>query len=204
MDSYQNERRIVNRIINGKPDDFRIIIAKYKNMVAHLVYRLVDNEADREELGQDIFLKIYHGLPSFKFKSNLATWITRITYNTCQNYLRKRKMPLYEDLAAKNGSNNETTGDGRDALGQVLSENPLQDEMVMRKQLSYILLQEINRLPEQYRKIITLYHLDNINYREIGKTMDLPEGTVKNYIFRARKLLKDRLLAKFEMEELCL
>jgi RNA polymerase sigma-70 factor (ECF subfamily) len=62
--------------------------------------------------------------------------------------------------------------------------------------------QEIELLPTMYRTAITLYHLDELSYAEIGKAMSLPEGTVKSHIFRARKLLRDRLLAKYKIEDL--
>ena len=61
----------------------------------------------------------------------------------------------------------------------------------------------IHSLPVQYKKIITFYHLDHMSYQEIAETMDLPEGTVKSYMFRARKILKERLLTKYQLEEIC-
>ena len=68
----------------------------------------------------------------------------------------------------------------------------------------YILNSEINKLPFQYRSILSFFHLDDMTIREISEVMKIPEGTVKSYLFRSRKILKDRLLAKYNPEELCL
>ena len=73
---------------------------------------------------------------------------------------------------------------------------------MIHKQTSEQLRREIGLLPLQYRTIVTLYHLEEMSYQEIGQTMNLPEGTVKSYLFRARKMLKERLLEKFREEEL--
>ena len=76
------------------------------------------------------------------------------------------------------------------------------EQTMIHKQTSEQLRREIGLLPLQYRTIVTLYHLEEMSYQEIGQTMNLPEGTVKSYLFRARKMLKERLLEKFREEEL--
>ena len=197
------EYKLVKKILNGNPEDFRLIINKYRKLVYHIVFRLVDNQTDREELGQEIFIKIYRSLPSFRFKSNLATWITKIAYHTSLNYLRKKKIPLY-DNSLKNITKNDRTGSGDEpSIQKAVSDTALQDETFMKKEANHFLHQEIERLPVQYKQIITWYHLDSLSYQEIGEIMDMPIGTVKSYMFRARKLLKNRLLAKYKPEELC-
>lgn len=149
-------------------------------------------------------MKIYQNLGKFEFKSKLSTWIAKIAYNSCINYLKKKKVPLYDDLAeAETPAAGESSGErAAGYIDSVAGDMPAQDEMMMIQELSQFLHEEINQLPVQYRTILTLYHLDELSYKEIEEITNLPEGTVKSYLFRARKLLKERLLEKYPAEEL--
>lgn len=197
MESLDSEKKLIENILTGNPEEFSILINKYKKLVSHIVFRLISNQDERDELGQEIFIKIYQNLKSFQFQSKLSTWIGRIAYNCCLNYLRKKRIPLYEDYVALEDDKN------RVSINDAKSHIKLPDENVNQSMVSFFLNQEINKLPIQYRKIITFFHLDNMSIKEISEIMKLPEGTVKSYLFRSRKLLKDRLTAKYNLEELC-
>ncbi|MCB0291377.1 MAG: sigma-70 family RNA polymerase sigma factor, partial [Calditrichaeota bacterium] len=174
----------------------------YQRLVCHVVFRMVHNEEDREEICQDVFVKVYQNLSKFEQKSKLSTWIGRIAYNTCINYLKKKKVPLYEDLApAESGESGSSQNKGS-YLDRVPGGAKLADETVSDKEMYKFLHEEIAQLPVQYRAILTLYHMDDLSYQEIGEIMSLPDGTVKSYLFRARKLLKERIIEKYPAEEL--
>jgi RNA polymerase sigma-70 factor (ECF subfamily) len=184
-------RDLVNRILAGDAKAFKSLVEQNQRLVSHIVFKMIPNETDREDLSQDVFMRVYRNLGRFEFRSKLSTWIARITYNTCGNYLEKKKIPLYEDLAPEQKTIDSCAG-----------ANPLPDEYTEKQEISDRLREEVDMLPIQYKTIITLYHLDEMSYTEIGGIMKLPEGTVKSYLFRARKLLKERLTAKFQPEEL--
>ena len=105
--------------------------------------------------------------------------------------LKKKKVPLFDGLAAENESIESCRGAYKPA-----------DELTVSKDVNLRLQHEIEKMPVQYRTILTLYHLDEMSYSEISEILGMPDGTVKNYLFRARKLLKERLNAKYEVEEL--
>jgi RNA polymerase sigma-70 factor (ECF subfamily) len=200
----QAEEAQIEKIVSGDMLAFREFIEEYQRLVCHVVFRMVLNESDREEICQEVFVKIYQNLGKFEFKSKLSTWIAKIAYTTCINYLKKKKVPLYDDLAE---AESFTAGDGAveraaSYIDSVAGEMPLQDEVIMSQELCQFLNKEINQLPVQYRTILTLYHLDELSYKEIEEIVNLPEGTVKSYLFRARKLLKESLLEKYPAEEL--
>lgn len=185
-------KELVQQILTGDNQAFKILIDDHQTLVSHIVFRMVTSLTDREDLCQDIFLKVYHNLTGFHFQSKLSTWIARIAYNTCLNYLDKKKIPLWSDL--------KTEGESlEDYQGDILSP----EEYTEKQDLSNRLQREIGKLPVQFRTILTLFHLEEMNYREIGKIMDLPAGTVKSYLFRARRNLKERLLLQYQPEELC-
>jgi RNA polymerase sigma factor (sigma-70 family) len=196
------ERLLVDKILNGDLQAFQQFVEKYQRLVTHMVFRMILNESDREELCQDVFLKVYQNLSKFQFQSKLSTWISRITYNTCINYLQKKKAILYDDLTIReNDSDSSSLDGGASNLDSLKGELPQPDESTISQETTELLYAELNNLPAQYRTIITLYHLDNLSYEEIGEITGMPMGTVKNYLFRARKLLKDKLLEKYTEQE---
>lgn len=195
------DQAIVEKILSGDLNAFETIIKDNQKLVAHVVFKMVHQTVDREEVCQDVFIKVYENLKSFQFNSKLSTWIARIAYNSCLNYLQKKKLPLYEDLQATDDEKDHepiSAGFSENIWGG--SANP--EAKMINKQTSDFLKKEINQLPVQYRTIVTLYHMDEMSYQEIGQVLKLPEGTVKSYLFRARRMLKDKLLVKYREEEL--
>jgi len=181
----------IERILAGDQKAFEAFIQRYQRLVSHIVFRMIANDEDRRDICQDVFIKIHQNLDGFRHESKMSTWIGRVAYNRCLNYLEKKKVPLYEDLC-----------DEGETVDSVAAELQQPDEYAEYQERSAVLRREIDALPLPYRPIVTLYHLDEMTYQEIGDIMKLPEGTVKNYLFRARKLLKKRLTAKYQPEEL--
>lgn len=204
MEAVDSENKLVENILKGNSDEFRTLVNKYKRLVYHIVFRLVKSNEDQEELGQEIFLKVFQNLSTFQHKSKLSTWIARIAYNTSLNYLRKKKIPLYDDELSSEKRKMNASSSFNIGIHAVTSDTELPDETLQKDQISNFLQEEINKLPIQYRQIISFYHLENLSQQEIAEVMNLPIGTVKSYIYRARKLMKDRLLAKYKREDLCL
>lgn len=188
--SMTNEQ-LIKHILSGHVEAFRTLIVAHQKLVYHIVLRMGVSEAEREDVCQDIFVKIYRNLSRFQFESKLSTWIATIAYNTCINHLKKKKVPLWNDFASE-----EKTIEGN------LSNDALPDNFTENQDLAERLQTEIDKLPPQLRTILSLYHLDEMSYAEIAQALSLPDGTVKSYLFRARKLLKQRLLQKYQQEEL--
>ncbi len=186
-----SDKHLVRRSLDGDGTAFEQIVRSHERLVAHVVYRMINAERDREDICQDVFIKVYRNLATFQFKSRLSTWIATIAVNTCKNYLEKRQVSLFDDLIPDNSSS-----------GEIETDNPGPDELAERTDIAEHIRCEIEKLPIHYRTVLTLYHLDEMSYREIAEITRKPEGTVKNYLFRARRLLKLRLTAKYKPEEL--
>ena len=193
MSAISNSRKLINRITRGDTEAFANIIEEYKRLVYHIVCKLVRNETEREDLCQDIFIKVYQNLHRFQHESKLSTWIARIAYNSAINHLKKKKVPLLDDHNP-NGRSIETE----------FGEDPTPYSFAEGADLTRRLKSEIESLPVQFKTILTLYHLEQMSYSEIAEILDMPDGTVKSYLFRARKLLKEKLMDKYEPEELLL
>lgn len=169
-----NDKETVSRILSGNLHAFKLLVTHHERMVNGMVGRLVQDREDVSDISQEVFIKVYQHLRYFKFQSSLRTWIGRIAYTTAINHLKK-------SASRRHVPNND----------YMLAQH--EEDETSRRSTAAFLQAEISKLPEQYRTVLTLYHLNEFSYEEIGQITGMPEGTVKSYLFRARKLLKERL-----------
>jgi RNA polymerase sigma-70 factor (ECF subfamily) len=193
------DQALVNRVLHGDTNAFKTIITNTEGLLAQIIFKMIPNSEDRKDIAQDIYLKVFQNLGSFKFRSKLSTWVAQIAYNTCVNYLEKKKLVLL--------NNNKDGNEPGDEALEILNNNidPFNSEtekLMLEKQLSEILKTEIDKLSPVYKTLITLYHNEELSYSTIAEITALPEGTVKNYLFRARKTLRDNLLLTYKKEAL--
>jgi RNA polymerase sigma factor (sigma-70 family) len=189
------DRELVEKVLSGDTDTFAAIIKNTEVLVAQIVFKMVENKEDRKDLAQDIYLKAYKNLPGFRFGSKLSTWIAQIAYNTCFDHVRKKKLVLQDNF-------NDADTEELPAINNNLSSEPNANTGIFRKELSAILKMEIEKLSPIHKTLITLYHNEEMSYEEIAQVTQLPEGTLKSYLFRARKALKNSLLQHYKKEEL--
>ncbi|HSZ31830.1 MAG TPA: sigma-70 family RNA polymerase sigma factor [Puia sp.] len=189
------DKHLINRVLHGDTRAFGIIIKNTENLVAQIVFKMVPTVEDRKDLAQDIYLKTFHNLEGFKFESKLSTWIARIAYNTCLSWIEKKKLILPGNL--HDDENNDLP------LKNVYQHSFQDSESILsQKELSGILRKEIDDLPVIYKTLITLFHHESMSYEELSQVTGLPEGTVKSSLFRARRMLKEKLLSKYQKEAL--
>ena len=199
---YKNENNftdkyLIEKVLGGNTGAFSTIIKNTERLVAQIVFKMITINEDREDIAQDIYLKTFQKLGSFKFESKLSTWIGQIAYNTCLNYLEKKKLILLEY-----NFDNKSQDEALENLSNKINLDNETEKQLFQKELSEILIIEIEKLQPIYKVLINLYHNEELSYIEISQITQLPEGTVKNYLFRARKTLKENLLLKHKKEEL--
>ncbi len=194
------DRYLVNLVLKGDNSAFATIIRNTERLVTQIVLKMIGNTDDTKDLAQDIYLKAYKGLPGFSFRAALSTWIAQIAYNTCLNYLEKKKYTLLGDWEETAGDDTEETDYVSNTLVALADKEA--DQGILQKQRTGIIHQAIETLPPLYKTLITLYHNEELSYGEIMSITGLPIGTVKNYLFRARKALKEHLLKQYTKEEL--
>ena len=194
------DRELVDRVLRGETNVFGIIIKNTENLVAKIIFDMIVSESDRKDIAQDVYIKAYQKLPGFKFQSKLSTWIGQICYNTCIDYLRKKKLVLADSIFEKEtDSSNDILDMMNTAQGNF--DEPV-DTLVIGKNISEIVKKKIEKLPPIYKTLISLYHNEELSYDEIGTITGLPAGTVKSYLFRARRVLKNDLLLHYKKEDL--
>jgi RNA polymerase sigma-70 factor (ECF subfamily) len=185
------EREVIDRVLAGDRSAFEELVRRYQRLVAHLVARMVDDPRDREEICQDVFLRVHRRLGTFRGESKLSVWIARNAYRTALNRLEQRRLLLLDDLAARDAAR-ETAA--------AAAPTPLEE--VEAEEVRSFLRREIGALPPHHRAVVTLYHLEGLGIAEIAQVTGRPEGTIKSDLFRARARLKERLLAHYSPEEL--
>ena len=194
------DRNLVDRILRGETNAFGIIIKNTENLVAKIIFDMIATEGDRKDIAQDVYLKAYQKLPGFKFQSKLSTWIGQICYNTCIDHLRKKKLVLAESIyETETDSSNDLLDMMNTVQGNI--DEPV-DILIIGKNISEIVKKKIEKLPAVYKTLISLYHNEELSYEEIGTITGLPPGTVKSYLFRARRELKNDLLLRYKKEDL--
>jgi RNA polymerase sigma-70 factor (ECF subfamily) len=180
-----DDHSLVTAALARAPGAFERLVARHQGLVWHLVYRMVHHTEDARDLCQDVFLRVHQQLPQFRFESALSSWIGRIAFTVAARHLQKRRLPMLE--AAGDGDDDgeapiDRVGDGFDL------EAACADAELMRHVAG-----AVEALPPLQRTLVTLYHLDELGIAQIAGITGLPEGTVKNYLFRARARLRQRL-----------
>ena len=193
------DQSLVDKVLRGDTNAFKVIIKNTEGLVAQIVFKMIPGAEDRKDIAQDIYLKTFQKLGGFKFQSKLSTWIGQIAYNTCINHLRKKKILLIDNSISDNKSEDDTLEMMDKTINWPDNET---EKIIFKKELSGILKKEIDKLSPLYRTLITLYHNEELNYLEIVEITELPEGTIKNYLFRARKTLRNNLLLTYKKEAL--
>lgn len=192
-----NDKQLVDEVLGGNARAFGGLVRHTEGLVAQIVCKLILNEEDRKDMVQDIYLKAFHHLKGFKFESRLSTWVGQIAYNTCISWLQKKKLVFSVDAGGE-GFDEVRRHEG---VGSATGVHETEGRVV-NKQLSGILQLGISQLPPLYQTLVGLYHQEGVSYQEMAQITGLPEGTVKSYLFRARKMLKENLLSKYKKEAL--
>mgnify|MGYP000943458897 CR=1 FL=1 len=177
-----DEGLIIKRAQEGDLDAFEEIIGRYKKSVYNLCLRMLYNRNEAEDVAQEAFIKIYKGLRSYNGKSKFSTWVLKITSNACIDFMRKRKMntvPI-EDYRTSDGGIEDT------------SNSP--ESSYMAYELKKEVEVAVKSLPEKYRMMIIYYHFMNLSYKEISDILNEPMTIVKNRLYRARLMLRNKLM----------
>ena len=186
MLTHDEEMRIIAKVLDGDTNAFEALVEDQKKVVFNLALRMLGNEEDAYDISQEAFLKAYTNLSSFRGDCKFSSWLYKLTTNLCLDFIRKRNrqkvIPLvYEDE------------DGDSEYMDIPDESFSPEIQTEQKQLRESVRAGLNQLPAQQREILVLREIGGLRYDEIGRQLDLEEGTVKSRIFRARKKLCDIL-----------
>lgn len=180
------DTEIVRRVLEGDEELYGVLVDRYKNRLYRFIERYTGDAEDARDVTQDVFLKVYGALDSYDPRYKFSTWLFRIAGNAAIDHLRRRRIravPLELPADEEGGARAVDPKDPRP--------DPLED--LSRSRLRKALDEAIERLPDDYRELISLRHYGELPYEEIAELKGMPLGTVKNKLFRARHALRDLL-----------
>lgn len=176
-----SEHLLVERCRQGDETAFRELVDQYKGLVFALITRSIANRARAEELAQDVFLKVHKGLPYFRGDAKLSTWIYRIVINA-----------LSQERPELATSSLDDSADDRPRAEPGAEDRSFND-MVMKDRLQ----KAIERLPVQYQVLVNGHYLKGMRYEDLAEALDMPMGTVKTHLHRAKRQLRRLLETEF-------
>ncbi len=174
-------RQLIKKAQSGDSGAFHKLVKLHDERVMILAYQLTHNQQDAEDLYQEVFLKAYKNLKNFRFESQFYTWLYRITVNTSYNFKRKQsRLNLYEPDSEKESGHLEWIADQPDTS-------------TSGKEIMTAVKSAMHVLPQKQRTVFILKHLENLKIKDISKILNISEGTVKRYLFRAMEKLRVEL-----------
>lgn len=185
VSSNDEDILLIHRFQAGEARAFDILVERYQQRVFNIIHYTMGQTVRDEDLAQDVFIKVFHALPTFQERSAFSTWLYRITVNACIDEVRRQKRSMF--IHQENQDTLEP-----DNIEVENSEGI--EEYVERKEMASIVHDAIARLPEPYRTVVTLRDINDLTYEEIAKILRCRIGTVKSRLFSARMKLRQMLL----------
>ena len=182
----QDDRAVVEAVLSGRQHRYAELVDRYQSQIVNYVCRMLGNYEDAVDLSQDVFLKAYSALGSYRPQYPFPAWLFRIARNAAIDEIRKRRLSTVSLDAPMEFEDGQA---GRDVESQGLDPQDSYLGLEFADRIS----SAIDQLPEKYREPIVLRHAADLSYEEIADALELPIGTVKTRIFRARDALRQSL-----------
>ena len=171
---------IIARVVRGETRLFSDLVHRYQDAVFSMALRFVGSPADAEDVAQEVFLRVHRGLSGFKGEAQFSTWLFRVTYNLCADWLRKHKKPRWATAGLEEAGD---IADGRVDLERGLLDAEERDAV----------RRAVEDLDDTYRSVVVLLYYQKMSYDQIAEVLFVPMKTVETRLYRARKLLRTML-----------
>jgi RNA polymerase sigma-70 factor (ECF subfamily) len=169
-----DEHELIRQCLNGDADKFSLLVDRYKSMMYTIAYRMLGDQDAANDMAQESFISAYTGLKDFRHGSKFSTWLYRILMNKCRDYLRSGKNKISIDEIA------ELRSDPKDTP----------EEAASTHQVSDAVQKALDGLPPEYREVIVLKHMEELDYREISQILGASVAALKVRAYRAREQLR--------------
>ena len=191
--SREEDYKLIDDIREGdaraRDNAYRRLLSKYRNQIYNLILKIVHNSEEVEDLVQESFSKAFNSITNFNKEYAFSTWLYRIATNSSIDYLRKRRLKTFS-------LDNPIKGKDDEYYVEIPDSREEPGKNMMQSQRDQLVREAIAQLPDKYRVVIEMRHLQELAYEEIAEELCLPLGTVKAHIFRAREMLYKMLREK--------
>jgi len=182
----QDIQKLVRDAIQGRQYAYKQLMNRYKPGIFKMIYQIIKNREETEDIVQETFIKAFKSLDSYNSKYAFSTWLYKIAYNHSIDTIRKRKMKTFSLDKPIKLSKGEVKHEIRD-------ESFVPDKELLHRESINNILKQVESLPDKYKQALILRHQEEHSYEEISSILNIPIGTVKARIFRAREMLKKKL-----------
>lgn len=186
------ETELIKLCRQGDRKAFDELVKKYEKQVINIAYGMMSDREDALDAAQEVFVRVYRSIDSFKGNSSLSTWIYRITANVCNDILRKRQR-------SSNVISIDSSNDEDDKGMELYDDRATPEETAEKNERAQIIREAISELSVEYREIIIYCDIQGLSYDEISEILKCPQGTVKSRLNRARNALRKKLLKYREL-----
>lgn len=181
-----DDHQLIEQFLDGEQRSFNLLVERYRERIYLLVWRMVRNREDALDLSQEVFVKAYKNLKSFRQESNFYTWLYRIAVNLSLNFVRREKLRSFLSLSD---------------LSDKFRSDSSPSEDIERHQLSELIDRAVMKLPEKQRAVFVLRHYEEMSVKEVADLLGKSEGTIKANYYQAIKKLRESLKPYVEGEE---
>ncbi|MFD2169586.1 RNA polymerase sigma factor [Tumebacillus lipolyticus] len=176
-----SDQELIQRVITGDCDSYRLLVERYQTLIYTIAHRMVRDRTEAEDITQEVFLKAYRTLDSFREEASFKTWICRIATNRCIDWRRKHLV------------RQEQTAQVEEAE-RIPDDLDLSPERILLRQERQVEVRDlIDKMPEKYRSILLMYHFQGMSYKDIAEVQEISPRTVETRLYRAKNMLRDRL-----------
>lgn len=176
-----SDEALVTMTLNGQSAAFEELVRRYERQIYSLALRMMNNQEDANDVAQDIFIKIYHGLSKFDESRKFFSWMYKLALNVCYTQLKKRPPESY------------TLDNVIDFAPLIPDKDTYPEDYFESKELRELVQQAISELPESFRVPVLLRYMEELSYQQIADVMDLPVSTIETRLYRGKALLQKRL-----------
>lgn len=183
-----DESKLISLLRKREEEAFRVLMQRYQDKVFGIAYGITLDREESLDIVQEVFIKVYERIDTFRAESKLSTWLHRITVNLCLNWKRRWKRRFrwrHEPIEAQEISN----------MADVEGKDERPDTLYEKKELKQIFWKTLKEIPETTRAVFVLKEVEGLSYDEIAETLKIRKGTVSSRLFQARKTLKECLRA---------
>jgi RNA polymerase sigma-70 factor (ECF subfamily) len=191
LDSRAEDMKMIAAALAGNQAAYRGLMKKYHDQVFNVLYRMVHQKDEVEDLTQEAFIKAFASLKNFNGEFAFSTWLFKIAQNNCIDFIRKKKLQTFsidKPVESKDG----------EMMFEIPDSTYEPDKELIERQRAHLLEEAIKALPPKYRTVIIMRHSEEKDYQEIADELNVPIGTVKAHIFRAREMLNKALRKKIQ------